>query len=253
MRADSIDDVLALLDRIVADARRRGSRLGYFAGLYRNVTLRVKDGIEQGRFEDGPRMERLDVRFANRYLAAYDRHRRDISTASSWRIAFDAAEWWRPIILQHLLLGMNAHINLDLGIAAAQVSPGAELADLERDFQTINDVLIEMLDGVQHRLSTVSPWLGVLDVVGGGTDELLAGTGLKGARHHAWQAAQRLAPLSNDAQQPVIDDIDSQVARIGERLVRPGPLLTTAAFVVRCAEDHTVSAVVGALHRPIHS
>lgn len=250
MRAHTIDDVIALLDRIIDRAREANSRLGYFAALYRNVTIRVKDGIAQGRFEDGPRMEQLDVRFANRYFAALQQHREGDAPTQCWQVAFDAATWWRPLILQHLLLGMNAHINLDLSIAAARVNPGAQLEHLKRDFREINDVLIEMLNGVQDRLSRVSPWLGVLDVVGGGTDELVAAAGLKGARGMAWRTAQRLAPLDRDAQQPVIDRTDERVARIGRRILRPGPLLTTAAFVVRCAEDHTVEAVIDALSRP---
>ena len=251
MRAETIDDVLSLLDRIIDRARRADSRLGYFAALYRNVTLRVKDGIAQGRFEDGARMEELDVRFANRYFAAYERHRTEQSPTQCWQVAFDAATWWRPLILQHLLLGMNAHINLDLGIAAARVSPGAELPALEHDFREINNVLIEMLDGVQDHLSAVSPWLGVLDMVGGGTDELLAAAGLKGARARAWRTAQRLAPIARDTQQPAIDRADERVAHLGELLLRPGPFLTTAAFVVRCAEDHSVDAVIDALSRPV--
>ena len=252
MHADTIDDVLTLLDRIIDDARATGSRLGYFAALYRNVTIRVKDGIAQGRFADGPRMERLDVRFANRYLAAYHRHREGDVPTQCWQVAFEASTRWRPLIVQHLLLGMNAHINLDLGIAAARVSPGAALADLERDFRAINDVLIEMLNDVQRRLNTVSPWLGVLDVVGGGVDELVASVGLKGARHQAWRLAQQLAPLSRSAQQPVINRVDDHGARVGQHLLWPGPLLTTAAFIARCAEDHTASTVIDALRRPIH-
>jgi len=38
----------------------------------------------------------------------------------SWVKAFDATEFWWLIVLQHLLMDMNAHINLDLGIAAAE-------------------------------------------------------------------------------------------------------------------------------------
>lgn len=251
MRAATIDDVLTLLDGIIGEARQTDSRAGYFAALYRNVTIRVKDGIAHGRFENGPRMERLDVRFANRYFAAYDQHRRGQPLTHCWQVALDAATWWRPLILQHLLLGMNAHINLDLGIAAARVSPGGALADLEHDFRVINEVLIEMLDDVQDCLSAVSPWLGVLDLVGGGTDELVACAGLKGTRARAWRIAERLAPLGASAQQPLIDQTDERVARLGRHLLQPGPLLTTAAFVVRCAEDHTVDAVIDALSRPM--
>lgn len=58
---------------------------------------------------------------------------------------------WRPLILQHLLLGINAHINLDLGIAAAQTSPGDDLPDLRNDFVEINRVLVRQVDGIRER------------------------------------------------------------------------------------------------------
>jgi hypothetical protein len=133
--AKSIDEVIARLDAIIEQAIADGDRLGLFAVLYRTVTVAVKDGIAAGRFEDGPRMERLDVVFANRYLDAFDRYRRGEPTTASWRAAFDAGSRSRVVIMQHLLLGMNAHINLDLGIAAAEVAPGALLDPMERDFK----------------------------------------------------------------------------------------------------------------------
>ena len=40
--------------------------------------MSVKEGIEKGRFDDGPRMEQLDVNFANRYLEAYDQWKNKI-------------------------------------------------------------------------------------------------------------------------------------------------------------------------------
>ena len=51
--------------------------------------------------------------------------------AQCWSVAFHAAHRRPPIIFQHLLLGMNAHINLDLGIACAEVAPGPAIDDLE--------------------------------------------------------------------------------------------------------------------------
>src|SRR5690242_20695764 len=86
----SIDEVIARLDAIIEQATIDGDKLGLFAVLYRTVTAAVKDGIATGRFEDGPRMERLDVVFANRYLDAFDRYRRGETTTRSWRAAFAA-------------------------------------------------------------------------------------------------------------------------------------------------------------------
>ncbi len=70
MPPQSIDEVLAELDHIIAEAAEQGRRLGYFAALYRDVTARVDAAIEAGEFQDNARMARLDVAFAHRYLDA---------------------------------------------------------------------------------------------------------------------------------------------------------------------------------------
>src|SRR5258708_22920595 len=70
MTPQTIDEVIVELDQIVLRARNQRDRLGFFAALYRNVTIRVKAGITAGLFENGPRMEKLDVTFANGFLAA---------------------------------------------------------------------------------------------------------------------------------------------------------------------------------------
>jgi hypothetical protein len=71
-QADTIDRVVSELDAILDWSRAAPSRPGYFPGLYRQVTAKVQEGIEQRFFDDGDRMERLDVVFANRYLSAID-------------------------------------------------------------------------------------------------------------------------------------------------------------------------------------
>ena len=68
--------------------------------------------------------------FANRYLKAYSDFQNNKVVSKSWEVAFKGTERFWPIVLQHLLAGMNAHINLDLGIAAAKVMEG------ERPFRT---------------------------------------------------------------------------------------------------------------------
>ncbi|MCH7825275.1 MAG: hypothetical protein IH849_10770 [Acidobacteria bacterium] len=57
MLPTTIDGVIEELDRTIATARRDESRLGYFPALYRKVTASVQQGIADGRFEDGDRME----------------------------------------------------------------------------------------------------------------------------------------------------------------------------------------------------
>src|SRR5258708_3734549 len=140
-QAQDIDQVLAMLAGIVARARTGNSSMGYFPALYRQVTLAVKEGIARGFFDDGPRMQRLDTVFANRYLAAYQSFLAGEQPASCWDLTFRATRGDRLIILQDLLVSINAHINFDLGIAAAETCPGEAIASLHGDFDKINQLL----------------------------------------------------------------------------------------------------------------
>jgi hypothetical protein len=245
--ARTIEEVLDRLDAEIDDAVRSGSRNAFFTCLYRSVTRRVLDGIRSGRFEDGPRMERLDVVFANRYLEALHAYQRNERTTESWQVTFDAARRGRLAILQHLLLGMNAHINLDLGIAAAQVAPGASLPALRRDFDEINRLLSEMLDDVQDRLARVSPWMGLLDRVGARSDEAICSFCIAGARDLAWKWAERFVVVSATELNAEMDLLDEAVTLLSVPIRRPTLLVATALAVVRMRERSDIAEVVKAL------
>jgi hypothetical protein len=133
---ETIDGVLTRLNGLLDDAIRDGRRIGYFVALYERVTSNVRHALIAGTvFDDNPRMERLDVVFANRFIEAWDLHVAGSSPTESWGVAFEMLENPGPLVIQHLMLGMNAHINLDLGIAAATVAPTpAQLEALHADF-----------------------------------------------------------------------------------------------------------------------
>ncbi|MDQ3803262.1 MAG: DUF5995 family protein [Acidobacteriota bacterium] len=246
--ARTIDEVVARLDEQVARSRREQDRLGYFAALYRGVTARVREGIGAGRFEDGGRMEHLDVTFANRYLDALERYRRGEPTSRCWVAAFAAARSPFPIVLQHLLLGINAHINLDLGVAAAEAAPGDRLGPMRKDFDAINDILCAMLDEVQDRLARVSAWMTVLDRAGCRTDEEVMNFSINKARAQAWAAAERLARLDGaDDRRREIEALDLHAA-LRARLIRhPGLTFSAANLVVRLSERGDVAQIINAL------
>ncbi|MFQ6028428.1 MAG: DUF5995 family protein [Dehalococcoidia bacterium] len=247
MPAHTIDEVIGQLDRIIATCREEGSRLGFFPALYRKVTLQVKEGIIAGRFEDGPRMERFDVIFASRYLEAWESFRQGEGCSRAWEAAFQAAASRRLLVLQHLLLGMNAHINLDLGIAAAHTCPGEQLASLKRDFDEITNLLAELLDQVQREVGTVSPALGLLDRVGGGKDEAVANFSMDRAREAAWQAAEKLAPLPPAEQQPEIERLDHWVTAFSYVLRPRWGLLGLVTLIIRLFEIKDVRRTIDIL------
>jgi hypothetical protein len=242
--AHHIDEVVQNLDRIINHSIANESRLGYFPALYRKVTLQVARGISQGQFEDGSRMERLDVLFANRYLEAFELYQQSGAVPVSWRIAFDsAAEWW-PIVLQHLLLGINAHINLDLAVAAAATSPGPELPELRNDFNRINSILAALVDDVKAELTAVWPLLGLVDHVSGRGDDVLINFSMTKARDCAWQAAERLAAASPTEYDSLVKQLDSRVVAIGGLVRRPGVLAGATTRLIRLGERKTVREVI---------
>ena len=245
----SIDDVVAQLDTIVAQALVEGDRLGFFAVLYRTVTLSVKHGIAAGRFEDGPRMERLDTVFANRYLEAFHAHRHGGTPTRSWCVAFAAAESRRPVIMQHLLLGMNAHINLDLAIAASDVCPGAAIAGLAHDFNEINNVLAELEGAVEREICSLSPWMDRLDHIDPSAGHVIANFSIDRARACSWAAAQQLAALSGAARSAAIDLIDANIAVLAELIERPvGFMINLNLFLVRLRETSDPRKVIAVLN-----
>lgn len=240
----TIDDVLHELDFLVASAIEKQSRLGYFAALYRKVTRRVKEGIESGYFENGPRMERLDVVFADRYLEALRLFERGEKPSAAWQVAFEAAGRWRPLILQQLLVGINAHINLDLGIAAATVAPGSELAALRTDFDRINEILFSLVAEVEKAIGAVSPWIALLEKIGGRVGDALIRFSLRIARDEAWRFAEKLAAHAAESWPPEIADKDRETAWLGQEILSPGPILRWGLLLIRMRESSDVRRVI---------
>lgn len=146
-------------------------------------------------------------------------------------------------MLQHLLAGINAHINLDLGIAAAATSPGPQLPGLRRDVDRINEILTGLSAAMRESLAEVSPWIGVLDRVGGWGDDEMIRFSLSVARSEAWRFATELAPLPADAQAAPIRTRDARVARLAHVVLHPG-WLRLPLLVVRSRESNDVARVI---------
>ena len=221
MSLQTIADVVTALNAIVQQAFDRQSRLGYFAVLYRRVTLAVRDGISNGTFQNGPLMERLDVVFASRYLDALAAYQAGGTASRSWMLAFHGCDDASLLILQQLLSGMNAHINLDLGIAAAQVSPGAQLPQLKADFDQINAILAAQIGTVASEIAAVSPLIGDLEKIGLRTETSIVNFDLVAARDAAWLNAERLAIEPSLLQPATIDGLDLAVSIEGRAILHP--------------------------------
>jgi hypothetical protein len=189
-------------------------------------------------------MERLDVLFANRFLEAWATYQAGQKPSKCWRIAFNATTKKRYTILQHLLLGINAHINLDLGIAAAQTIPGQPIEQIAGDFEKINQLLSDLIEEVQGKIKQVSPSMKVLDALAGKADEKLAAFSVTKARKNAWRVAERMASTSAAQWDAVIQEEDSNTAILARLLQRPGLQVGALLQVVRLTENSRVPEVL---------
>ena len=242
---NSIEEVLIRMDQIVSACQKQESRIGYFSILYRQVTRRVRDGILAGEFEDNPRMEKLDILFAKRFIDAYERWISGQKTTESWRLAFEASENSNHLILQHLFLGINTHINLDLGIAASETMDGKELQEIKGDFDKINSVLAELVDGVKANISIVSPIFGWLIPLAKGKDEMLLNFSIQVARDGAWKyAGEYHADPNKDFQ---IEDRDKNISALAKKLINPGKFLGFLIKIIAFAEWKSVSRTMDQL------
>lgn len=239
-QASTIDEVIILLQQIIAQARIDKSTKGYFAVLYLKVTQKVKEGISKGVFENGPRMEKLDVLFANRYIKAYYQYINKETASQSWEVAFKEADNHWMIVLQHLLLGMNAHINLDLGIAAAQVAPKAEIHSLQNDFNTINTILASLVADVERDLTEVWPILKWILLKTKGIDSFLIDFSMAQARKGAWDYALIVAPLEGSLFDNCITERDQIVAQKTKLITNLGWLPVILFKIMRLFEVGTV-------------
>jgi hypothetical protein len=243
----TIDDVLAALRSVVDDAARDGDRIGLFAAVYRQVTDTIARGIADGLFDDADRLSRFDAVFAGRYLTALETWRDGRDPGRSWRLAFRATEDGDLVLVQHLVLGINAHINLDLAVAAAQTAPGGEITGLKDDFERINDVLIDVLCDLQGALDGLSPLLGGLDVVLGRIDEEIFGFKLQRARAEAWEAAVLLAGQAGEAREATVRMLDRYAYGVGRLVLAPPFPIPAALQVVRFAERVEIPEAIARL------
>lgn len=243
MAANNIHEVISQLDVIVDDARARRDPLGYFAAMYRAVTIRIKDDIAAGRFEDGPRMDRVDTTFANFYLRAYEQHRTGGTPSGPWRLAFDFAGRSTAGVFQHLLLGMNAHINFDL--AQAVFESDENLASLRQDYDRINDVLTSLLGPLQDKVESHIFGAPLVDFVLGQLDERFAGWEMAKARAHAWEHAQELEDAeSAEARAKVIAHTDGFTQSLARTLLLPAGKSSTLWCVLQRLEKTDVRAII---------
>jgi hypothetical protein len=156
----SIDEVVAVMQERLDELGPEQAHRREFLGTYQRTTVAVGKAVGDGVFEDGPWVEAWDVAFANLYLAALDADLGGGRVPRPWRLAFEAPQGLKP--LQHVLLGINAHINYDLPQALLAVISDEEFSNpvildrRRRDHERIDGVLSARVAAEDHELAAVT-------------------------------------------------------------------------------------------------
>ncbi|MEO6288371.1 MAG: DUF5995 family protein [Ginsengibacter sp.] len=244
MPLETIDDIIVALKEIVENCEQTKSRSGYFAALYKRMTIAVKDGITNGAFHDGDRMEKLDVIFAKRYLGAFESFRQNEECSTSWKYAFDGCINESLTVIQQLILGINTHINLDLSIAAALAAPGDAIHKPEADFNRINDVIASLFDDVQQCLEEVWLPMKLLKRVGKTQQTDVLNFSIGAARKAAWTNAVILAYMNENQQHNYIMQMDNTVLNIAKKIINPGFFAKSLLRMIRMTEYEDITRTI---------
>jgi hypothetical protein len=249
MQATTIDQIITELETIIADAIQTGSRAGYFAALYHKVTCKVKEGILAGEFEDGKRMEQLDVTFASRYIKAYYQWQQKQQPSASWALAFSIFNKPRKMVLQHLLIGMNAHINFDLGVAVVETARAFNqpLAQVHKDFNAINTILSALTYEVINELNQVSPLMSLAGLHAQ-NNSILIQFALGNARDGAWCFAEDLYTRTGQDYLTLISSRDADINKLGLGIVAPVGLLSFTVWLIHLFEWRNPSRITRVLN-----
>lgn len=210
----TMDMAVAKLEAIEQDLVRKGDARAVFVTTYLMQTKATAAALaEPGRFEDPAFMNRLALRFVQYFLDAYGNYeagQRD-KVPAPWLRAFDLATQKKTLVMEDLVLGINAHINYDLPRALVVV--GANTPAHERDFSNYNQLLYENIqpvkDAIVDRYTKEAfsvNLLGLADKLSLKLDDRVAEETFSLLRNRAWEYSRRIAAGDSKALSDSLDD-----------------------------------------------
>jgi hypothetical protein len=222
--------VLTRMTTLVDHWEAARDRRAIFLGCYRLMTSNMLDAIDANRFQDAVWVSSLLHHFANYYFDAleqFEQSRPD--TPAVWQLAFDATRDDDVTTLQHLLLGVNAHINFDLVFTLVDLlaPEWAELADERRaqrhaDHTLVNRIIGETVDAVQDQvIDRHSPWYDWVDKLLGPIDEWLTSRLISRWREEVWHNAVRYLEAAAPEERAALQrQVEQQAMRLGRDMLK---------------------------------
>ena len=218
----SVDAVVSRMRALDAALPERDG-VAVFNRVYLAVTEAVDRSIDAHRFTDARAATTLDVRFAQRYLAAVDAVNAERQPPACWRPLFQLRRHPGVRPLQFALAGINAHIGHDLALAVVDScrTLDCEPAELEDEFDRVGDLLVSLEERIREDLMPGPDLLQIADPL----THLLGAWSLERARDATWTAARALWALRGlpEVAAEFTERLDAAVGFAGRMLLTPFP------------------------------
>jgi hypothetical protein len=228
---------MARMAELLSSLEDDGEPARFFLGTYLRTTRAVAAALDANAFEDASWVAHWDVDFANLYLDALDAYREDPARpAAPWRLALGAEPGLPPEA--HVLLGMNAHINVDLPQSLVRVIPPEDFADpgvlalRRRDHERIDGILARRVAEEDVALELAGGRRTRLDRAMAPANRVASRLFLRESRRKVWANARTLneARLRGPADYALcLADLEAAGAARVADLLRPGPVLLRLA------------------------
>jgi Family of unknown function (DUF5995) len=231
-----IDALIERMQALLEPLRAADDPRQYFHAVYLRTTIAVAEAIRGGGFIDPDWTQRWDVAFASLYLDALEAGLSGGQPARPWQIAFGAPRDLPP--LNHVLLGMNAHINFDLPQALVMVITDAEFdtpavtAKREEDHRAIDGVLAARVAAEDDELVSVSGPGSLLNRLLRPLNQRASQRFLRESREKVWANAVTLSQARRhgpEAYAAVLGELEELSAAKVSALTAPGRVLLKLA------------------------
>lgn len=231
-----IDALIERMEALLEPLRAADDPRQYFHAVYLRTTTAVAGAIKGGGFIDPGWAERWDVTFADLYLDALEAAMSGGQPTRPWQIAFGAPTDLPA--LNHVLLGMNAHINFDLPQALVMVITDDEfgtpalMAKREADHRAIDRVLAARVAAEDDEAVSASGPGSMLDRLLRPLNRRGTQRFLRESREKVWANAIMLSQARRqgpEAYAAVLAELEELSAAKVSALTAPGPVLLRLA------------------------
>lgn len=225
-----LDFLLEKMDSTANTWQRTGDRRYIFLQCYTLMSRNMVHGIHQNRFADASWVQNLMIIFARYYFdALYKYNIHPDQAPAVWRHTHELTRDNEINAVQHLMLGINAHINYDLPLSlfdclCTQWYKLNEFKKAERrkDHNEVNKIIAETIDLVQDNIiAPHSPFFKFVDIALGKIDEWMISSMVSSWRSRVWEVSKELINHCHDegTRNSIISKNEMHTLRIAESIL----------------------------------